>query len=100
MAPRNCAANFACNRTQIYAVCTDLEAAGFPILRPPRDGHMAFVKTPDGVSIELLQANGSLPPQEPWKSRASGARPIRTYQLLPLGYWHTTAPTAVGGGCG
>jgi lactoylglutathione lyase len=51
----------------IYATCATLMAAGVTINRPPRDGHMAFVKTPDGISIELLQ-DGSLPPQEPWAS--------------------------------
>jgi lactoylglutathione lyase len=51
----------------IYATCQRLLDAGVTINRPPRDGHMAFVKTPDGISIELLQ-DGSLPAQEPWKS--------------------------------
>jgi lactoylglutathione lyase len=51
----------------IYATCQTLADAGVIINRPPRDGHMAFVKTPDGISIELLQ-NGKLPPQEPWAS--------------------------------
>ncbi|MDT0574629.1 VOC family protein [Croceicoccus sp. F390] len=51
----------------IYAACESLQAAGHPILRPPRDGRMAFVRTPDGISIELLQ-DGQLAPQEPWAS--------------------------------
>ncbi|MFN3515649.1 MAG: VOC family protein [Novosphingobium sp.] len=51
----------------IYATCAALMAAGHTIHRPPRDGHMAFVKTPDGISVELLQ-DGRLPPQEPWAS--------------------------------
>ena len=51
----------------IYATCQRLMDAGVTINRPPRDGHMAFVKTPDGISIELLQ-EGNLPPQEPWAS--------------------------------
>lgn len=51
----------------IYETCQRLADAGVTILRPPRDGHMAFVKTPDGISIELLQ-DGHLPPQEPWAS--------------------------------
>ena len=51
----------------IYATCQRLVDAGIPINRPPRDGHMAFIKTPDGISIELLQ-DGHLPPQEPWIS--------------------------------
>ena len=42
--------------------------AGVTINRPPRDGHMAFIRTPDNISIELIQKNGSLPPQEPWTS--------------------------------
>ncbi|WP_425640806.1 VOC family protein [Marinomonas gallaica] len=52
----------------IYAVCENLQNMGITILRPPRDGHMAFVKDPNGVSIELLQKNGSLEQQEPWAS--------------------------------
>jgi lactoylglutathione lyase len=55
----------------IYACCARLAAAGVPINRPPRDGHMAFVKTPDGISIELLQAGDALPPAEPWLSMAN-----------------------------
>ncbi len=51
----------------IYATCRRLADAGVTINRPPRDGHMAFVKTPDGISIELLQ-DGSLEPAEPWAS--------------------------------
>ncbi|HSI03406.1 MAG: VOC family protein [Myxococcota bacterium] len=51
----------------IYAVCDKLMKAGITINRPPRDGHMAFIKTPDGVSIELLQ-DGALAPKEPWAS--------------------------------
>jgi lactoylglutathione lyase len=54
----------------IYATCQTLADAGITINRPPRDGHMAFVKTPDGISIELLQ-NGRLEPQEPWASMAN-----------------------------
>lgn len=52
----------------IYAACARLAAQGAVIHRPPRDGHMAFVKSPDGISVELLQAGGRLPPQEPWVS--------------------------------
>ena len=51
----------------IYATCQRLMDAGHIIHRPPRDGHMAFVKSPDGISVELLQ-QGHLPPQEPWAS--------------------------------
>lgn len=51
----------------VYATCAALQAAGHIIHRPPRDGHMAFVKSPDGISVELLQ-DGHLPPQEPWAS--------------------------------
>ena len=51
----------------IYATCAALMAAGHTINRPPRDGHMAFVKTPDGISVELLQ-DGRLDPREPWAS--------------------------------
>jgi lactoylglutathione lyase len=52
----------------IYATCQRLLDGGVTINRPPRDGHMAFVRSPDNISIELLQKNGSLPPQEPWQS--------------------------------
>lgn len=54
----------------IYATCAALMAAGHTIHRPPRDGHMAFVKTPDGISVELLQ-DGRLEPAEPWASMAN-----------------------------
>ena len=52
----------------IYAVCQRLMENGVTINRPPRDGHMAFIRSPDGISIELLQKNGSLPTMEPWAS--------------------------------
>ena len=52
----------------IYETCQRLSDAGITINRPPRDGHMAFVRTPDGISIELLQKGGSLSPAEPWAS--------------------------------
>jgi lactoylglutathione lyase len=52
----------------IYAVCQRLMDGGVTINRPPRDGHMAFVRSPDGISIELLQADKPLPPAEPWAS--------------------------------
>jgi lactoylglutathione lyase len=52
----------------IYALCQRLMDKGVVINRPPRDGHMAFVRSPDGISIELLQAGDALPPQEPWAS--------------------------------
>ena len=52
----------------IYATCAKLKAAGVTINRPPRDGHMAFIRTPDLVSIELIQKGGSLAPAEPWAS--------------------------------
>lgn len=52
----------------IYALCERLQNAGVTINRPPRDGHMAFVRSPDGISIELLQKGDALPPQEPWAS--------------------------------
>jgi len=54
----------------IYAACARLHALGYTIHRPPRDGHMAFVRSPDLVSVELLQ-EGRLPPQEPWASMAN-----------------------------
>ncbi|HEU4623392.1 MAG TPA: VOC family protein [Steroidobacteraceae bacterium] len=52
----------------IYAACQRLKDHGVTINRPPRDGHMAFVRSPDNISIELLQKGGPLPPAEPWKS--------------------------------
>jgi lactoylglutathione lyase len=52
----------------LYATCARLAAHGVTILRPPRDGHMAFVRSPDNISIELLQKGAALPPAEPWKS--------------------------------
>jgi lactoylglutathione lyase len=52
----------------IYAVCDRLMKAGVAINRPPRDGHMAFVRSPDAISIELLQKGAPKPPQEPWAS--------------------------------
>ena len=52
----------------IYEICQRLLDAGVTIHRPPRDGYMAFVRSPDGISIELLQQGGSLPAQEPWAS--------------------------------
>ena len=52
----------------IYALCTRLQDLGITIHRPPRDGHMAFIKSPDGISIELLQSGDALPPSEPWLS--------------------------------
>ena len=55
----------------IYAVCAHLAANGVVINRPPRDGHMAFVRSPDNVSIELLQKGEALEPAEPWVSMAN-----------------------------
>ena len=52
----------------IYELCQKLMDAGVTINRPPRDGHMAFVRSPDNISIELLQAGDALPPEEPWSS--------------------------------
>ena len=52
----------------VYALCAHLQAMGYVINRPPRDGHMAFVRSPDLVSIELLQKGPHLPPLEPWAS--------------------------------
>jgi lactoylglutathione lyase len=52
----------------IYAACQRLRDQGVTILRPPRDGRMAFVRSPDNISIELLQKGPALPPAEPWKS--------------------------------
>ncbi|MBB3046234.1 lactoylglutathione lyase [Litorivivens lipolytica] len=52
----------------IYALCDKLQKGGVTINRPPRDGHMAFVRSPDNISIELLQKGDALPPKEPWQS--------------------------------
>ena len=55
----------------IYGVCQRLMDAGVTINRPPRDGYMAFVRSPDGVSVELLQRGGAVAPAEPWASMAN-----------------------------
>ncbi|WP_457645241.1 VOC family protein [Profundibacter sp.] len=55
----------------IYEMCQKLQDAGITINRPPRDGHMAFVRTPDNISVELLQMGDRLEPQEPWASMKS-----------------------------
>jgi lactoylglutathione lyase len=55
----------------LYATCARLRDAGVQILRPPRDGHMAFIKSPDGHSVELLQRGAALAPAEPWASMAN-----------------------------
>ena len=55
----------------IYAICQKLMDAGVTINRPPRDGHMAFIRSPDNISIELLQKGDALAPQEPWASMPS-----------------------------
>lgn len=52
----------------IHAACARLQAGGVTIARPPRDGRMAFVRSPDGISVELLQRGGALTPAEPWLS--------------------------------
>lgn len=52
----------------IHATCARLQSKGVTILRPPRDGRMAFIRSPDNISIELLQEGAPLPPQEPWLS--------------------------------
>jgi lactoylglutathione lyase len=58
-------------KDNIYATCSAYIARGVTINRPPRDGRMAFIRTPDGISIELLQAGEPLPPAEPWTSMAN-----------------------------
>jgi len=60
--------HLAYNVDNIYDLCQSLMDNGVTINRPPRDGHMAFIRSPDGISIELLQKGESLPPQEPWES--------------------------------
>ncbi len=58
----------------IYATCQKLMDAGVTINRPPRDGHMAFIRSPDNISIELLQRGDALPAQEPWKSMENSGK--------------------------
>jgi lactoylglutathione lyase len=58
----------------IYATCARLAAHGVTINRPPRDGHMAFVRSPDNISIELLQKGPALPAAEPWKSMPNSGK--------------------------
>lgn len=58
----------------IYQTCQKLMEAGVTINRPPRDGHMAFVRSPDNISIELLQRGDPLPAQEPWKSMENSGK--------------------------
>ncbi|MDD7908762.1 lactoylglutathione lyase [Pseudovibrio exalbescens] len=55
----------------IYKTCAELQGKGVTINRPPRDGYMAFIKSPDGISIELIQKDGPIEPQEPWASMAN-----------------------------
>ena len=55
----------------IYAYCDKLKKQGITINRPPRDGRMAFIRTPDGISIEILNKGGALPSKEPWASMAN-----------------------------
>ena len=55
----------------IYITCERLMKAGVTIVRPPRDGHIAFIRTPDNISIELIQKGDALPPAEPWASMAN-----------------------------
>ncbi len=58
----------------IYATCERLQDAGITINRPPRDGYMAFVRSPDNISVELLQRGGPRPPAEPWASMPNTGR--------------------------
>ena len=60
--------HLAYNVDNIYETCQQLADAGVTINRPPRDGNMAFIRSPDGISVELLQAGQALPVQEPWAS--------------------------------
>ena len=60
----------------LYATCAHLQAMGVTISRPPRDGHMAFVRSPDLISIELLQKGDALPPVEPWVSMPNTGEPL------------------------
>ncbi len=62
----------------IYAICAKLQKGGVTINRPPRDGHMAFIRTPDNISIELIQKGEPKAPAEPWASAANTAFGERT----------------------
>ena len=66
--PKGAPKDLAYRVDDIYATCQRLMDGGVTINRPPRDGHMAFVRSPDGISIELLQTGEALPPEEPWAS--------------------------------
>ena len=63
--------HLAYSTNDIYALCSRLQEGGVTILRPPRDGRMAFVRSPDGISVELLQEGDALEPREPWASMKS-----------------------------
>ncbi len=63
--------HLAFNVDDIYATCAHLQAMGYVIARPPRDGRMAFVRSPDAISVELLQKDGAREPQEPWASMSN-----------------------------
>lgn len=58
----------------IYELCHHLQSSGITINRPPRDGRMAFIRSPDNISIELLQKGDALPPQEPWLSMPNSGK--------------------------
>jgi lactoylglutathione lyase len=58
----------------IYATCERLQSHGVEILRPPRDGYMAFVRSPDSISVEILQMGEALPPRDPWLSMPNSGR--------------------------
>src|SRR3546814_16054982 len=75
----------------IYATCQRLQDGGVIINRPPRDGHMAFVRSPDGISIELLQKGDSLPPKEPWASMQNTGS--RYAERLPASPSETPPPS-------
>ena len=71
----------------IYDTCSAFIARGVTINRPPRDGRMAFIRTPDGISIELLQAGEALPPAEPWTSMANTGSWQSVKPLAWIGSW-------------
>ena len=68
----------------IYQLCEELQKKGVTILRPPRDGKMAFIRSPDQISVELLQEGDPLPPQEPWLSMPSQVSGESTFQVPSL----------------
>ena len=75
-------------------------AAGVTINRPPRDGHMAFIRSPDGISIELLQEGERLPPQEPWASMPNSGKLVNDEFRFGQCLWRAAGGVGRDPGCG